>query len=253
MTEKKLPKVGILAIGTEITDGQINNTNASWISTHLKKHGIETLLHISAPDKEELILSQLQNLERFCSLIFITGGLGPTSDDLTRKTLSTWLQSPLKWDESSWVKIQNKLQKRGTQIRPEHRHQAHFPEGAQILSNSAGTADGFSCQKGDCSLWVFPGPPREIKAIWQDHLEDHFAELIPEKDKKITKIWRTTGAPESEISAIAEDYLSPLNVEIGYRASPPYVEVKAAYYAKEEDLLMESFDQLTLALKPYLT
>lgn len=247
------PVASVLAIGSEITAGDIHNTNSSWISRKLKEHGLRTLFHSAVPDQKELIQSELQRLSALTSFVFVTGGLGPTSDDFTRNAISEWINRPLIWDEPSWLQIKEKLQKKGTQVRKIHENQAYFLEGAKILSNHVGVAPGFSfiCNPAT-KVWVVPGPPKEVQSIWEEHIDPFFVNLIDLEKRLVTEKWRTTGAPESEIATIAEKILAPLDVEIGYRASPPFVEVKATFYAHQKKNLTKPFAKLEKQLNKFL-
>ena len=143
-------KASVLAIGTELTNGQILNKNAATISQKLKTFGLQTELHLTVPDNHKLMLESMRYLEAQSDLIFITGGLGPTSDDFTRDVVSTWVGKPLQFDENSWNQIVQRLTVRGLQVREIQRQQCFFPEGSEILQNKEGTANAFRLfQKAD--------------------------------------------------------------------------------------------------------
>ncbi|MBC7420341.1 MAG: competence/damage-inducible protein A [Bdellovibrio sp.] len=234
-------KASILAVGTELTTGQIINRNASAISAKLKPYGVQTLAHLTIPDKRLVILESLKYLEASADLIFITGGLGPTSDDFTRDLVAEWAGLEMKFDETSWNYIVERLTSRGYQVRESQRQQCYFPIGAKILINSEGTAHGFQFSvlrpTGQKTIFVLPGPPREIEAIWKDHLSNWLKENTRELTKSVTKAWDTLGVGESEVAHLVEAALTGRpdseNLEIGYRVHLPYVEVKLTFPENE--------------------
>ena len=136
-------KAGILTIGDEVSSGQILNRNAGWLASHLEDLKFEVPLHITTQDKPKQIKRALAYLEESCDLIFTTGGLGPTSDDLSRHAISEWLDKDLDFDDNSWQRIIHLFEERGIELADSNRQQCFFPKGAKILTNHAGTANGF--------------------------------------------------------------------------------------------------------------
>lgn len=232
-------KASILAIGTELTTGQIINKNAATISSKLKGLGIEVILHLTVPDERKLILNSLKFIEEHQpEMIFVTGGLGPTTDDFTRDVIAEWKNLKMNFDEDSWQHIQDRLSSRGFVIREMQKQQCYFPEAAEILSNSEGTANGFKLTSNKQTVYILPGPPREIEAIWNKHITTELSEKTKDLNKIITKSWDTLGKGESDVAFLVEEALKnrPEGLEIGYRVHLPYVEVKLSYRKSEENL-----------------
>lgn len=234
-------KASILAVGTEITTGQILNKNASWISAKLKTAAVQVSMHITVPDDRQLILDALALAEKQSELIFVTGGLGPTSDDFTRDLISAWTNQKLVFHEPSWQHIIDRLTPRGFPVRDIQKQQCYFPEGATILKNEEGTANGFfmATEKstGVKNIFVLPGPPREIESIWKDHVQPWLNENTKNNDRLITKAWDTIGIGESDVALKVEEVLAgrpdSKTFDIGYRVHLPYVEVKLSFLEKE--------------------
>lgn len=229
-------KAAVLAIGTELVNGQITNRNASWISAELLKHGIQALFHRTIGDDRPLINFELTNLESKVDLLFVTGGLGPTTDDFTRDCIASWANREPKWDEKSWEHIRHRLEKRGVPVREFQRQQCYFPEGSQIIWNTQGTAHGFSLNlttKGfgnkGLQVFVLPGPPREVEAVWKNGIDTWLSENFRHLDRWIVKSWDCFGHGESEIAHKAEIALEGCPFEKGYRVHLPYVEFKLSY------------------------
>lgn len=232
-------KASILAIGTELTSGQIINRNAATISSKLKSLGVETLAHITVPDDRTAILEALRFLNGKSELLFVTGGLGPTSDDFTREVVSEWIGEPLIFDDLSWTQIQERLSRRGFAVQDIQKQQCYYPQGATVLTNSEGTANGFHVLYGKLEIYVLPGPPREIEAVWRDNIQSRLLEKTKGIVKMVTRSWDTLGYGESDVAFQVEEALKdrPRNLffEIGYRVHMPYVEVKLSYYSSDED------------------
>lgn len=220
--------VSIIATGSEITSGQIINSNAAWISQRLTEFNFEVQKHIAIGDEKDLILKTLKDCSKDSDLVIVTGGLGPTTDDLTRKIVAEWLDHPLALNQNEWDRILRRLQRLEVTPREGHKWQAYFPEDSEIFTNNAGTASGFSIQSlqpdHKCTLWFLPGPPYEIHRIWKDHLEDKLSKLGPQKKTQLLS-WCFLDLPESEVANFVEDTFQE-SFSIGYRASPPIVELK---------------------------
>ena len=249
-------KASVLAVGTELTIGQIINKNAAHISEKLKSFGVMTTAHLTVPDDRTLILQSLHYLEEQSDLIFVTGGLGPTSDDFTRDLIAEWAKLPLNFDENSWQHITERLSARGFAVRDIQRQQCYFPTGAQILKNNEGTANGFHIElqkkSGFKNVFVLPGPPREIEAIWKDSIEKWLKQNTQHLDRTVTKSWDTLGVGESDVALKVENVLKdrPAHLfnEIGYRVHLPYVEVKFTYLLKEDSVWKPWVQQIEEAL-----
>ena len=226
-------KASILAIGTELTTGQIINKNAATISQKLKAVGIETTAHLTVPDDKKLILEALHFLQTKSDTLFITGGLGPTSDDFTRDVVVEWSGQAMKFDETSWAHIQERLTSRGFKVRDMQKQQCYFPENSKVLFNREGTAHGFKMQAHGLEVYVLPGPPREIEAIWQDHVRADLNVKTLHLNRLVTRSWDTIGVGESEVAFQVEEVLKDrprnLKLDIGYRVNLPYVEVKLTF------------------------
>ena len=244
-------KASILAIGTELTTGQIINKNAATISEKLKSFGIAVSAHVTVPDNKQIILDSLAFLEDHGELLFITGGLGPTSDDFTRDVVAEWSGLRMIFDPGTWDYIQERLQSRGYTVREMQKQQCYFPEGAEILQNSEGTAHAFKFSVKNKTVYVLPGPPREIEAVWTSHIQKELARQSIGLTKLVTRAWDTIGAGESEVAFQVEEILKSRPekyVEIGYRVHLPYVEVKLSFHNTDADVFRPFVEKIDAAL-----
>lgn len=231
------PKCSILAIGTELTLGQITNRNSSWIAKELHGMGFTTPWHRAVPDDRELILRDFKELSERSEVLFITGGLGPTTDDFTRDCVADWLGRPLQWDEASWAWIVERFRERGLPLREFQKQQCYYPAGASILHNEVGTAHGFAIELSETEtqrlgrlrlIFVLPGPPAEVDNVFQK-ARPLLRNCFPVKDPLALEIWDCLGIGESELAHRVESILVGCPFEKAYRAHLPYVEFKLIY------------------------
>lgn len=242
-------QIAVIGVGTELTSGQIINKNAAWISKNLYELGVPTSCHLVVPDDRGLILDALRFSAERCDFLFVTGGLGPTTDDFTRELISEWAQAPLEFHAPSWERIQERLRSRGIEVRESQRQQALFPHGAQVLENPAGTASGFQLSVFGKEVFVLPGPPNEIAAIWEKNIGDFLRDKTKNLDRSMTYSWDTLGAGESEVAHLTEQCLMGVEVEKGYRLHMPYVEVKLTFLQSRLAELQPAIDRLDQALR----
>lgn len=242
-------KASVLGIGTELVEGQIVNKNASWISAQLKKRGLQTSLHLVVPDDRPAIAESLKYCASHSDILFVTGGLGPTSDDFTRDVISEWAKLPLEFDEGSWQHINKRLTSRGYIVKDIQRQQCYFPKGSTVLNNPEGTANAFTLETQGKKVFVLPGPPREIAAVWDLSIEAWLQTATANLDQHITRKWDTMGVGESDVAQIVEAVLDGVPVEKGYRVHLPYVEVKMSFYKSQEKEMIPHIDRVTEALR----
>lgn len=242
-------QVAVIGVGTELTTGQIINKNSAWISKKLKDFGVPTTCHLVVPDDRALILDALRFCAERCDTLFVTGGLGPTTDDFTRELISEWAQAPLEFDPASWEHINTRLKSRSIEVRESQRQQAMFPKGAEVLQNPDGTANAFKMRVFNKDVIVLPGPPNEIAAIWNNGLGEFLRGKTKGLDRHVTFSWDTMGLGESDVAHITELCLDGIDIEKGYRVHLPYVEVKVTCLESQLEKLKPAIERLDEALR----
>lgn len=220
-------KAQLLTIGTEITCGEVINTNASWVSRKLENIGIRVQAHLSVRDQREEMLGALKFLTQDpeCEIVIVTGGLGPTTDDITRNILSEWTKRPLEFDDSVWQELVETYGKRGLILRESHKQQCLFPKDCDRLRNPVGTALGFYQKFEGRHYFILPGPPRELEEMWSIGVAPRLEQLAQATSYR-WQHWTNIGIPESEIAELVESVIGGKSIEVGYRASIPYVRTK---------------------------
>jgi nicotinamide-nucleotide amidase len=230
-------QAAILAIGTELTRGELVNGNAAWLSDRLTALGIEVIEHAVVADDSPRVRATLARFGREVKLLVCTGGLGPTSDDLTAQAVADLLQVPLVRDEHTLERIRARYRRIDRPMPAINAKQADLPQGARALDNDEGTAPGFVIQIGDARCYFFPGVPREMQHLFERYLVPDIAQLVPRTSHQIHI--RTYGLRESDVA----ERLAPIDVGgaqqrpgvvIGYRAHFPEIEVKVLAHAPDE-------------------
>ena len=190
-------KTEIITVGTEILLGDILNTNTHYLSNELANMGIDVYYQITVGDNEQRLLSQLKESFKRSDLVILTGGLGPTEDDITKEVCAKYFNMEMEFHEQSWdkiIEIHNKMNRKPTE---NNRKQAYFPKGSLILPNKYGTAPGCIMEKDKKTIIVMPGPPKEMKPMF-----DNYVKLFLLKDNKNilkSKVLRIIGMGESKI------------------------------------------------------
>ena len=172
-----MKKISVIAIGTEVTSGQITNTNAQDISKKITELGFICVQHLSVPDDRNLILAALNFTTTTSDIVFTVGGLGPTVDDFSRDIVSEFTQLPLEYYKPTHDRLIQKLADRQVPVREGHLRECYFPKGSHVLENLEGTADGFLVEIHSKKIIVLPGPPKEIQSIWKSSLDQIFQDL----------------------------------------------------------------------------
>jgi nicotinamide-nucleotide amidase len=230
-------RAAVLNIGTELTRGELINGNAAWLSDRLTALGIEVIEHAVVADDSERIGATLARFGREVKLVVCTGGLGPTSDDLTAQAVAALLALPLDRHEPTLERIRERYRRIGRDMPAPNTKQADLPRGARVLDNDEGTAPGFALQIGDARCFFFPGVPREMRHLFERYL---VPELTPELRRTSHQVHiRTFGLRESEVAErLADiDLGGPRHregVTIGYRPHFPDIEVKVLARASDE-------------------
>jgi len=198
-------KAIIITTGDEILEGLILNTNQQYISRRLNELGIKVIRAISVPDDIDLISQMVENSLKDADFVIISGGLGPTEDDLTREAVARALKRNLLIDEDMFEEIKNRLKEKGIEISNNIKKQAMLIERANFLKNDVGSAPGQMIEHRGKLLFVLPGPPDELKPMF----ENCVLPIIRSKMKSdlIVKIYRFSGIPEALLEETIRDII----------------------------------------------
>lgn len=214
----------VLCIGTELTRGEIVNTNASWLSEELTDRGIEVGAIETIADDRPLIVETLHRLSAKHLVIVCTGGLGPTTDDITSECVAEALGVPLVRDEASLAAIRTRMEKFGRVMAESNKKQADFPTGARVLQNRKGTAPGFQVALGHAQAFFMPGVPREMKSMFGEQVAPALEPFV--KGQMFQVRLKTFGMTESAVNDRLDGIEAEHAVTLAYRAHFPEIEVK---------------------------
>ncbi len=190
-------KTAILSVGTEILMGQIVNTNAVYLSQELNALGFDVMYHHTVGDNTARLKETMDLLFHDCDLIITTGGLGPTQDDLTKETVCSYMEDELIFDEVQMKELEEAFKRYRSPMTENNIKQAYLPSRAVKFSNPHGTAPGFALENKGKYIICLPGPPREMKEMFNLHARPYLEEKA---DAKIVyKLIRTMGIGESQL------------------------------------------------------
>ena len=217
--------VALLSIGTELTRGEIVNGNAAWLASELTAVGFTVTTIDTIDDDLDRIVATIRRLAAAHRLVIATGGLGPTTDDLTALAAARAAGVELVRDESTLLAIRRRVESRGKTMMAGHEKQADVPAGSEILPNTAGTAPGFSIPIGDATIYFLPGVPREMRVMFAEQILPRIRGSAPNNTHQVRL--RTYGLGESAIGDLLADVESTFpGITLGYRAHFPEVDVK---------------------------
>ena len=251
-------QVEIITIGDEILIGQIVDTNSAFIGQLLNLNGMSVKQISSVSDDREHILKALDEAKNRADIILITGGLGPTKDDITKKTLCEYFKTTMRFDEGAYQDVVNIFATFGKEVTPLNRLQAEVPSICEVVHNYNGTAP---CMWFDVEGKIFvsmPGVPYEMKALMKDH-------IIPKLKQRFNfpfiyhKTVLTQGIGESTLSELIsdwEDSLAALNIKLAYLPSPGMVRLRLSAKGEvEADLKIyvdKKIEELKLLISEYI-
>ncbi len=202
----------VFAIGSELLEGSIVDTNSAWIGSHLVKHGINVEDTRLIPDNMDRMAELFVEAAEKYDLIITTGGLGPTFDDLTAEVVSRVSGRDYTLNKEQLEHIRKRLLKFGIQLKENHYHQAKLPDGCKTFFNRMGTAFGFSVPCGNSRIISMPGIPFEMKPMFEEQVLPWLHELFPLRERFIRDL-RIAGKPESEVDDVIRELGIPEGIE----------------------------------------
>jgi nicotinamide-nucleotide amidase len=188
----------IISVGDELVLGQTVDSNSAWLSARLAERGVMTLYHKTVADDLEATARAIKEAAKAAPLVLLTGGLGPTHDDLTRQALARVMRRPLLLHASSLAKIQAFFKGLGREMPVSNRIQAMYPRGTEILKNDWGTAPGLKARLGHSTFYAFPGVPSEMMHMFACHVEPGLTRGTGRCI--LTRTLRTFGSGESMVA-----------------------------------------------------
>jgi nicotinamide-nucleotide amidase len=233
----------IITIGDEILIGQIVDTNSAWMGQKLNEAGIRVKQITSVSDNAEHIVNALNEAKSRVKIILITGGLGPTKDDITKKILCTYFNTQMRFDARAFEDVERLFKARGKEVSPLNRKQAEVPEICETIYNAKGTAPGMWFDVDGTIYMSMPGVPYEMKAMMEN-------DVIPKLKKRfktpkvIHKTILTQGIGESYLSEMIADWEDklPAHIKLAYLPSVGLVRLRLSGVAADEGELIQQIN-----------
>ncbi len=216
-------RVGILTIGNELVSGKTQDTNSSLIAREMNEQGWPVTIMMSVGDDENKIRKALETVMGAADAIIVTGGLGPTSDDITTAAIARAFNLPLFTDEKVLAHVKSIFEKYRLKWTENNAKQALFPEGSRIIANPVGTAAGFALEVKDRLIAVIPGVPFEVRKMLPEGViplfKKQFPQAVQHMERRTIKLFGLSEASVDE--ALADLDLKSMGVEIGFYPNFP--------------------------------
>lgn len=250
-------RVEVLNTGSELLIGSVLNSHVRLFAEALFPLGLRLQRQTTVPDGPAIREALEETFDR-ADIVLITGGLGPTTDDITRDLVAELLGLQLIHDDEIWRQIEERFARRNLKMSPRNRQQALRPPESTVLWNPHGTAPGLylppMARPGHSGaltphLFLLPGPPRELAPMVANHVVPILSRVLPPQPDLVMKVWRTVGLGESLVEEMAGEALLATGAELGYCARPGEVDIRvigtADQVAKAGEIVHAKFhDQL---------
>jgi nicotinamide-nucleotide amidase len=237
----------ILSVGEELTSGQAVDTNSAYLAARLARRGIRTVEHATVPDDRAAIAGGIRRSAAGAEVVLVTGGLGPTEDDLTRQALADVLGTELVLDEKCLAELEEFFRARGRRMVASNRIQAMVPRGAEALPNRMGTAPGLAAHVGGAAVYVMPGVPSEMEVMFQEVILPR----LPAGEGAIAlRTVRCFGTGESDVGMkIADLMRRDANPLVGTTVAAGMISVRVQAHAASEAQAVALADRTALEVR----
>jgi nicotinamide-nucleotide amidase len=230
-------KAAILTIGDEIMIGQIVDSNSAWISAILDKYGYKITRKLAVGDDIEEIKKGIDLCRATADVLILTGGLGPTSDDMTVDALTQYFHTRKVWNEETWQRVLAIVKFFGREASDMHKLQCYLPESAEIIKNDQGTAPGMIFRDKNLILVSLPGVPSEMKHL----LKDKIIPLLPKGNPVEHRFIRTAGEGETALAEMIKDIEDglPKEIKLAYLPSYGFVTLRLTSHAPDQVTILD--------------
>ena len=239
---------GIISVGNELLMGFTLDSNSTWIARKLLDLGIKVDLKLTIADNEGEILEAFKTLSSRCDVILCTGGLGPTSDDVTKSAYCDFIQAGLELNEDYLEELKKKFEDRQLVMSDSNREQAMVPVKGETIPNSLGSALGLKYVDEENHIYVMPGVPSEMKRMMEETVLPEL-EQLPRDELHVTTI-RLTGIMESALYDQVKDLLNDNVVKVAFL--PGFLGVDVRLMSRDKDSLLELSGQFFDRLGNYV-
>lgn len=242
-----MPAAEIIAIGTELLLGEIQDTNTRYLARALRDTGVDLFRTTVVGDNPERIARVIQESLSRAEIVITGGGLGPTVDDPTRLAVALALGVELVYVPELWEQITARFQRYGRTATENNRRQAFIPAGAIPVENPVGTAPAFIAETGDRCVISLPGVPRELETLYQSRVLPYLRQRYDLRGVIKARVLHTAGVGESQVDVVIDDLEKLSNPTVGLLAHAGQVDIRITAKAdslEEADQLIEQTEQI---------
>jgi nicotinamide-nucleotide amidase len=253
MNDSKAPIAEVIAVGDEMTSGQRLDTNTQWLAQQLNDLGIEVAYHSTVGDdlarQTEVVRTAMQR----ANIVLMTGGLGPTKDDLTRQAIADAGGVELEMDEDALKHIESIFARHKREMSPANRQQAQYPRGGRTIHNEEGTAPGVDFSCGSSRVFAMPGVPYEMKLMWDSWVKPEI-EAAHGNEKVIRHhVLRCFGVGESQAESMMPDLMDrDREPRVGITASMAIISFRISATANSEQECKQQIDSTVAYIRETL-
>ena len=230
-----MPTAELIAIGTELLLGEINDTNSKYIARQLREYGIDLFRTTMIGDNPVRITLMMEEALNRADIVITTGGLGPTVDDPTRDAAALAFNTELEFHPELWQNIQQRFSKRGLTATENNKKQAFVPKGSTIINNPVGTAPAFILSANSKTLICLPGVPREMEYLMQASVLPWLKEQYKLSQTIVARVLHVAGLGESVVDEKVSVFEKMENPTVGLLAYPGLVDIRITAKADSKE------------------
>ena len=218
--------VEVIAVGTELLFGQIINTNTATIGAALAERGFDAHFQQTVGDNHERIASSISTALERADAVILTGGIGPTQDDITREAVCAATGLPMVFNDNYAERLREWWASRGRTMPKSNLRQAYHPEGAELMMNPRGTAPGLAISYGGKLIFCVPGVPAEMEFLLSSEVIPRLVAASGEEKVIVSRLIRTWGRSESDVAETLDDLYEGANPSIAFLASASEIKIR---------------------------
>lgn len=265
MSRRRAPEVGgyvsnlpsviveVIAVGTELLLGQIVNTNALFIGAALADHGLDAHFQQVVGDNLDRVSTAIRTAVDRSDAVIITGGIGPTRDDLTREALCEATGREMVFNEDYALELRAMFEVRGREMPESNLRQAEHPEGSELMSNPKGSAPGIALEHEGSVVFCVPGVPREMQHMMTEEVVPRIAARSDGPSVVKSRLLRTWGQSESMIAEILDDlYVASTNPSVAFLASAGEIKIRITAKAESQEKATDLIEPVEAEVKTRL-
>ncbi len=244
-------KIEIITTGDELMSGLTQDSNFRWAAEVFFSLEFNVEYHTTVGDLRGAILSAFRTAETRADVVIVTGGLGPTPDDLTVELAAEYFGASLEFNQAVFKTLEERLMKRGRTVNKSNKKQAYLPSGSVVLKNHWGTAPGFNYERDGTLFYFLPGVPIEFQSMMREYVLPDLGRRYCRRVKRCAKLIKTFGLPESELAEMLKG-IEREGIRLGYRSHFPEVHLRVSASSSNasgaQELMSEFVDEILMRL-----